>query len=843
MKRNLANWEQISKDCGNRRYFRPFIPLLGAFIAGIVFGDQFSGHHAIGICLVLMCLASILAAVILRKNAKFFPIVLFFSIGYLSIQYYSAPTLPDSHINNFAADRRTRTISGRILSEPEYENLRVKCIIKVFSISDKKRTFPATGLLRVSIHKGKTDIGLPDIQIHDNIVLNSRIRKTRNFSNPGGFDYERYMAFKKIFNTAYVRSDKVRILKKRLDNNNLLSVPNFRRAFSKHIDEYAQGFSNSVLKALIIGYKKSIILDTRELFAKAGVSHLLAISGLHIGIVAGFFFLIFRWMLPWFTPVLWRAFTRKGAAFLSFFPVLFYGLIAGMSPSTQRAVMMVGVFMIGLLLDKDQNLINTLAVCAMLILAVFPPALFSLSFQLTFMAVLSIIMGMQGIKKTVINGKYFIVNAVSGKIFMSIMVTTYAVLGTLPLMMFCFNQMSWIGIITNLIFIPTIGCVAVPLGLIATFLYPVFPDLSGYFIILASWVLNTCFPLLEFFSKWPWTDITTITPSLLEIICYYTLLVSVLNIGIITRCGTNNSDSLFSKKTSCLLMAIAVLVFTVDVAYWTWYRYYRNDLKITVLDVGQGSCALVEFPKGHTMLIDGGGFYDHSIFDVGRNIVAPFLWRKKILTIDTMVLSHPDSDHMNGLLYIAEHFHVNQLWSNNESEDSYNYKKLIETAKSKKIQMPAYRDIKKKHDIFGAEAEILYPPVDFLEKKKWQKWRNNNNNSMVIRVSYGQWSFLFPGDLMEMGEKELVAMAGQRLESNVLIAPHHGSKTSSSDLFLDHVKPEYIAISSRWSSRVFSYKSVLKRYKERSYKVNITSKNGAVMMAADGKNLTIKTAK
>jgi len=173
-----------------------------------------------------------------------------------------------------------------------------------------------------------------------------------------------------------------------------------RTAISNFIEQNSREEPKEVLKALIVGDKTGISQSLREAFNRSGTGHLLAISGLHIGIVATVAFVMFRWVLSHVKPFLWYAWTRKGAAILSMIPVLAYGLIAGMSPSTQRAVIMVVVFLMTFLFAREHDPINTLALAATLILVIHPPSLFSVSFQLSFAAVFSILYGMSKTRPT-----------------------------------------------------------------------------------------------------------------------------------------------------------------------------------------------------------------------------------------------------------------------------------------------------------------------------------------------------------------------------------------------------------------------------------------------------------
>jgi competence protein ComEC len=284
-------------------------------------------------------------------------------------------------------------------------------------------------------------------------------------------------------------------------------------------------------------------------------------------------------------------------------------------------------------------------------------------------------------------------------------------------------------------------------------------------------------------------------------------------------------------------MALSILI--VDIGYWTYQRYWCRDLRITAIDVGQGAATLLEFPLGHNMLLDGGGFSDNDVFDIGRLVVAPFLWRKKIKTVDTLVLSHPNSDHLNGLIYIAEHFKVKRVWTNSEAVESKGYRDFNAAVAKNRIYAPPYPVIPKQHDINGVNLKILYPPDDFLYRN--DAWRNTNNNSLVIQLAKGSKRILLPGDIMKNAEAELVTTAGNSLQSTVLFSAHHGSRTSSSDLFLKTVSPEVVVVSAGWQNRFkLPHPAILRKYEDYGCRVFRTDLNGAIELRTDGRKLTIK---
>jgi competence protein ComEC len=297
------------------------------------------------------------------------------------------------------------------------------------------------------------------------------------------------------------------------------------------------------------------------------------------------------------------------------------------------------------------------------------------------------------------------------------------------------------------------------------------------------------------------------------------------------------------RKAASVVLALALIGAGADTAYWVYQRFGRQDLRLTLLDVGQGSAVLLQFPGGATALVDGGGFADMAAFDVGANVVAPFLWRNKIATIDTLVLTHPNSDHLNGLPFIADNFHVRSLWTNGESRLMPGYEALMQTALKRGITVPHYADIPRHTTLNTAQLEVFYPPVDFLGRTEADRWRRDeNNNSLVTRVSLGEVSILIPGDIMRPAEKELIALAGDKLKSTVLIAPHHGSRTSSSEEFLQAVAPQavFISCSDRPGSGI-PHPQILQRYRDRGAAIYRTDRNGAISLITDGRLLAIST--
>ncbi|MGD8272513.1 MAG: ComEC/Rec2 family competence protein [Desulfobacterales bacterium] len=860
-------------------YSRPIAALLFAVMGGILLGSQFEGH-VVG-AVVIICLSAARTAInIWRRQAiRWTPIILFAALGYASIQPWVSPNLSADHVDSFSDETRWQ-INGVVGSHPREFKYHQKFILLADSLAYNDTSYPVHGKIWVSV-RGRG----PQIAEGDRVVFRSRLRQPRNFNNPGGFNYQRYMAFKGIWRTTYTQGKRLRVVQKNVPSGLSDRLNGARRAMATLIDTAGQKPSTAVLKALIIGDRTGISSELRNQFNRTGVGHVLAISGLHIGIVATVAFFFFQRCLRFVRPLLWRAWTHKGAAILSLFPVCIYGLISGMSPSTQRAVIMVCAFLLTFVVERERDALNILALAAFIILTVHPPSLFSISFQLSFMAVLSILYGMDRIGQTRTIDKPHATGGLDlqlrHKLVAFFLVSVFAICGTLPLVMVYFNQISLIGLLANFIIVPLVGFGVIPCGLLALFVYPFSSSLALIGVKICVFVLDRVLAVIGFLSDLPFAALKTFTPSVLEIVCYYLLgwaLLSRLNPRLpspeshpytgrpsdldpfLTRRGffierfRHNwlilrlsafgrwfSSALGAQKISTIVGLTVMLVMVVDAGYWLQQRYWNSDLRITYMDVGQGNAALLELPGGHTALIDGGGFSDNNAFDIGARVIAPFLLRKKIRSVDTLVLSHPNSDHLNGLIYIAEHFNVKTIWTNGETRTTSGYRNFRKIISRKHIDLPDFRQRGRRQQINGVQLCFLYPPTDFIAQKVHDKWRNTNNNSLVVKVSFGNVSFLFPGDIMAEAEKELIELAGAELACDILLVPHHGSRSSSTQSFLATVQPEIAVISAGWKNRYrFPHPTVLQAYQKKGCRILRTDQQGAIQISTDGHRLTVK---
>lgn len=823
-------WFWRYRDAEAAVFHRPLVPMTLSLIVGTIWGDRMPGFHWLSVSILSISLVLLMVRLSRNCQALFLPFLIFTALGYLSIQHWSAPAIPENHISRFA-DGRDHLIQGVILNDPVHKPRRVETVISAASIGPAP--IPTTGRLRLAAYESPEALQalLPGAHIR----FRAKLKPIRSFRNPGGFDYERFMGFKGIRAAAYLRAGTLAVVADDGEGDVFRSIHKTRHTMRDLVRRLAPGDIGDLFRALILGESASVSREMRERLARIGVAHLLAISGLHIGLVAMAAFAIGRWLLSVWPALLWRGWTRHGATLVAVFPVIAYGFLAGMSPSTQRAVIIVLLVMAALWVRRRPDPVNSVFAAAFAILVFHPPSLFSVSFQLSFAAVLAILCGLPLLRssspsdKTICRWCFNYARA-------SVIISILALLGTAPLVLRYFNHFSAVGILANLFLVPIIGWLVVPMGLAATLMLSVNTHLAEALawtaLKLLAFSVDRIVPIFE---RIPFSDCYLFTPTVPEIVAFYLVFGWAIR-EITFRISRRDEKPEGPKRKAALpfprrwAAACLLLFLVVDTAWWLRERFFRPDLRITVVDVGQGSSTLVEFPGGKTMLVDGGGFYDNEIFDVGRYVVAPLLWRKRIMTVDTLVLSHAHADHLNGLLYVAEHFDVKQVYTNGMASEADTYQRFIDTLRDREVPRPRFDEIARRWEAGPATVELLYPEPAFHERDIPP---SHNDASLVLRVTMDGFSILIPGDIEADGEEQLVRRSGYRLASTVLVAPHHGSRTSSTERFLDVVSPEAAVVSTGYRNTFnLPHPEVLDRYESRRIRLLRTDFDGAVTISA-----------
>jgi competence protein ComEC len=577
--------------------------------------------------------------------------------------------------------------------------------------------------------------------------------------------------------------------------------------------------NDALFQALILGERQGIGPELREIFNKTGLGHVLAVSGLHVGLVAWLAFAIVKGLLSLSYRLALKADIRKVAAIITVFPVVAYTCLAGLQVSGQRAMIMALAYLFSIILGREKDVWSTLSLAALVVLAVDPYALFSISFQLSFCAVVGILwlapilyrkmpMPEEGgrVRNTILKPLYAHLIGLS-------VVTLSAVIFLLPIISFYFHRVSLVSIPANLTVVPILGLWVIPMGLLAAMSLPI-PFLADIFIGLGALGLDGMIGVIQFWGRFPWAAFWVITPSLLEGLLFYGLLL----IGF----------SVKQRSWKRIGLLLILFLFASDISYWIYRTRYNTNFSVTYLDVGQGNAALIQFPGKERMLIDGGGF-SRDNFDVGRMVIAPFLFRSKILQIDYLVLTHPQSDHMNGLRFIASNFRPKEFWHNGDKGRSRSFKDLMKILNEKRTKKVTPADWKRSREISGVQIELLHPLSERGETPLSHRGLGLNDNSLVLKFSYEGKSFLFPGDLERAGEEVVISNSGSLLKSDILLVPHHGGRSSSSKLFLERVRPSICVISSGSGNPInFPYPETLQRLTDIGCRTIRIDQKGAV---------------
>ncbi|MFQ5900211.1 MAG: DNA internalization-related competence protein ComEC/Rec2 [Thermodesulfobacteriota bacterium] len=808
-------------DSFNRAFFkRPALFLLFPYIVGLIIGFYLKVPR----WLLLSSIPALIVFLFITSIVRFRPyllipsLLIFLFTGVLFMGSALVPELPTHHIRNLI-DGESWTIEGTLYKSPETLLDRMRVYVEIDEVSRDKRIKQTTGRMLLTI--GDRDI---ELRYGDRIRFRTKPAIPKNLGNPGGFDYERFLLSRGILTKGYVKGGRaVVIFPQRRDAGLWSGLEGMRERLRRFLDKEVQGPENALLKALLLGEKGEIPQDIREVFIRTGIAHILAISGLHIGIVALVSFWIVYRFLRLSEWILLTSNIKKLSLLISVIPIILYGFIGGFSIPTQRAVVMALVFIFAILLDREKDIYNTVAVAALIILVFHPLSILDPSFQLSFAAVISIIYivswlrfkGEGDIEEALLLKRVRMKNWIQTLFFIPLA----ASIGTSPLIIFYFNRISILGFLANLLIVPIIGFIVVPLTLFSGFISFIYYPAAVPFIHISAAILSLAVKVAGFFSGIPYASMWVSTPSLLSIGLYYTGVVSLLEMK--------------RRKGAVYVFATAASLFILYRFGGYLYERTEPNLEIAFISVGQGDSTLVEFPGGKTMLVDGGGIRSDN-FDTGKRVIAPILWNKGINRIDYLVLTHPQADHLKGLVFIAENFGIGEFWWNGDKGELEEYGELMQILEKKGIKTRVIHKDTPSLYIRGIKVEPLHPPFG-------EEGLGVNDLSLVLRLLYKRFSLLLAGDIEKEGEEALLK-SGIDIRAVAVKVPHHGSTTSSTSRFIKGVDPDMAIISVGCGNPFgFPRKQVLDRYRRSGVEIYRTDMDGAVTIETDGERVNVKT--
>lgn len=688
---------------------------------------------------------------------------------------------------------------------------------------------------------------LPELAYGEPVELDARVRRTHNFGNPGSFDYATYLARQNIFWSATGQARTLRHLPGRCGSRAAKAISDLRGAALDRLEQLYRGsaYRTAMMQAILIGESSRLEKVWTEDFRRTGTYHALVISGLHVAVLAAFLLLLMR--IACVPPA--------AAMLLTTLAGWVYALVAGWQAPVVRAAAGFTLFAIAKWWYRKPRVLNLLAAVAIGFLLFDPEQLFDASFQLSFLSVAAIgalvlplterttaplargAIGLGDLDRDLHLERrvaHFRVElrlivetlalwtriperiwrpGVSLLLRMVFWAAEIALLSAavqfglaLPMAVY-FHRLSITGLTANLLIVPAMSA-AVVAGFVAIFTGWGFPAaLAGWMLSFSQWVA-------QWHMRWePQWRIPDPPWWLAAAIVGCTILLAAMRRG----------------------RAIFLCVAAVLLAVLVWHPFapqvQPGTLELTAIDVGQGESLLLAFPDGRLMLLDGGGFpavgRHRPRLDIGEDVISPYLWTRSIKRLDAIALSHPHEDHIGGLAAVIDNFRPRELWATAAVADLPDWRRLKERAAARGLRLVPLQ-AGQQFDYGGAHVQVLSPPAGHVPSPK-----SPNNDSLVLRLSYGAHSFLLTGDIEHTVEKRI---AGELSPSQVLKVPHHGSRTSTTEPLLERVQPVFAIISAGFENQFGNpHPEVVQRLRAHHAAVFRTDLDGLVSIRTDGR--------
>lgn len=589
-----------------------------------------------------------------------------------------------------------------------------------------------------------------NLEIGDNIQFTGNYYKADSQRNYKGFDYNLYLKTKKI--SGIIKTDKAN----KIGTSNSLYL-----FWKKHIYKTKMNILNvlnqnlkkensALLSGILIGDDSNLSIDDIENFKKVNLTHMLAISGEN-----------FMYIILILDIGNKKIKLRRIGYYITIIAILSFMELTGNSASVIRAGTMCILSIMAKLLHRKYDIWTSLSISVLIQIVYNPYSIFDIGLLLSYGGVIGII----GLYQTIHNKLKS--SLLSGIISANIIIT--------PISIYNFNQFSLIFIISNFLASIFIEVLTIT-GFISIFIR------IKFIFILLDFLLTLFRQGTILLASIPFSSIIIRTPAILSIIVYYIMILVMIN-----KCKIGIH---YKQLISICVCTIIIL----NLNFQTLYSIINQKLFINFVDVGQGDCTLIRY-RSKNILIDGGGTTDEN-YEIGKNILIPYLLDRKVKKIDYVIISHFDTDHVGGIITVLEELKVNNIIISKQGEDSENYKKIKEISKRKKIKITtvgANYNIKKEK----IEKQTLKLDKELLLDILWPNSSNLinenilNNNSIVCKLNYFKFSIMFTGDIEEIAEKQIIRNYTPReLESTMLKVAHHGSKTSSSEKYINTVKPK-----------------------------------------------------
>lgn len=598
--------------------------------------------------------------------------------------------------------------------------------------------------------------------------------------NFGGMDYERWLFAQNIGATGTIYVKNSPLIK---TQDAVFSIDYLRQKISdKFTENYGENLSTALLNALTIGDDNGLSVENWDTFQKTGVTHLIVISGSHIALVAGLVY--FLTLQIWTRLNILRFSPPRAAALASLFTAIFYASLAGYVIPTKRAVIMLGFVTVASFYQRQFSHLQSFAIALFGMLIFNPTMLLSVGFWLSFLAVALILYRVAGRLKSLQNW----LNGIDIQLTVS--------LGLSPLLLFFFNQTSLISPLVNFVAVPIVELLVVPLALIQIPLMWLFPWLADKIFVALDCILQWLMQGLEFAA----TLLNAVIDSPQS--SFLTLLLSSL--GLLWLFAPRGIPARFLG-----------IILNFPLLFPILPTLKNGEAIVTVLDVGQGLSVSVQ-TQNHQLLYDTGAKFLNG-GDMGKNVVLPFFRYHGIKKIDTLIISHDDNDHSGGAESVLKEMPVEQILTS--VPEKFESPKMCQTGQT-----------------------WIWEGVTFSMLSPAKKFEKDNDNSCVLKIETAKGSVLLTGDIEAIAENVLLGNVPEKLRSTVLIAPHHGSKTSSTLSFLQAVKPEIILITAGYRNQFHHpHKDVLARYQSLNAKIFTSANDGALTIRLNSNGLKVES--
>jgi competence protein ComEC len=865
----------------------PAVAIAAALTCGIVLGlwPPIANHTVSHVFLLLSfaaCTCLILAGLALVQLQRLTLSAVASMLSWLMLGLLGAgiaqQPLPPDHILMLADRGKIELHSplrwyGALRDEPTKLPWGFSYEIKLSGVEYQGKLLTAGGGMRVSFAAHGDSQAPPDLHAGDEVTVLTQARRPQVFRDEGAFDRRAYLASQNIDLDATLRAPELIARVSRPQATPTTVLARVRRRLRDEIDKLfqAQPQIAGVLRAMLLGDRNFVDRDEATDFQKTGVFHVLVVAGLHVGAFAALLFWVGRKLQ---LAQVWT--TLFTLALLAA-----YVAVVEQRPPVLRAALMAAAVVVGAIFYRRLDLLNSAAVAALVLLIARPLTIRDPSFQLTFVAIGCIaglalpwlavsvqpyakaLRGWRDVTRDVAHKPHaaqFRIdlrttvrwisarmprraaapaeNALAGGLALTFRLSELLVLtvvlqvGMLPLMAADFHRITLAAPIANLFAVPLTGIV-VPLGFLVLATGLLLPGLAKFLALPLGWISAALLHVVRWFADFPHWSYRIPGPPLWLAMTFLALLMLLAVVARMKR---------VLQRLAVMALCGGLLVCVGLVAVFPFRpRGSAGKLEVTILDVGQGDSLLVVSPKGRTLLIDGGGAFrgfpgreEHGGIDPGEEAVSPYLWSRGFQKLDVVALTHAHQDHLGGLTAILQNFHVGQLWIGREVA-SPALARLEDLARSRHIRI----EHEAQGQTFawdGVEGEFFWPASvgDAAASAK-------NNDSLVLRLRYGNRTILLPGDAEKAAERAILSHSSQAdLQADVLKVGHHGSKNSTMPEFLASVRPR-MAIISAGEENPYGHPSrdLLARLEDAGVRILRTDRDGAVHVLTDGDQVQV----